>query len=153
MSFLEHKIPPPVVALFFIICMWLVSKLGLHLNLPVFPVRALAVAIFIAGLSLPIAGGMAFKKVKTTVNPLHPEQASTLVKNGVFKYSRNPMYLGLSVVLVAWAIGLSSLSALLLVPVFMLYITRFQIQPEERALSEKFGDEFDAYRRTTRRWL
>ena len=153
MSFLEHRIPPPVVALLFIICMWFAAQLGLQVNLPPLLVTVLTAGTLILGLIIPIAGSIAFRKVKTTINPLKPEQASTLVKTGVFHYSRNPMYLGLSLVLTAWAISLSSLAALLLVPVFMLYIDRFQIQPEERALAAKFGDEFDAYRQSVRRWL
>lgn len=153
MSFLEHKIPPPVVALVFGICMWFAAQLGLQINLPLWIARTLTAVTLILGLLIPIAGGVGFRKVKTTVNPLQPEQASTLVTSGVFRYSRNPMYLGISLILVAWAIYLSSLGALMLVPVFMLYIDRFQIQPEERVLAAKFGDEFDAYRQSVRRWL
>ncbi len=153
MSFLEHKIPPPVVALVFGICMWLAAQLGLQINLPLWIARTLTAVTLILGLLIPIAGGVGFRKVKTTVNPLQPEQASTLVTSGVFRYSRNPMYLGISLILVAWAIYLSSLGALMLVPVFMLYIDRFQIQPEERVLAAKFGDEFNAYRQSVRRWL
>lgn len=153
MSFLEHKIPPPVVALVFGICMWFAAQLGLQINLPLWIARTLTAVTLILGLLIPIAGGVGFRKVKTTVNPLQPEQASTLVTSGVFRYSRNPMYLGISLILVAWAIYLSSLGALMLVPVFMLYIDRFQIQPEERVLAAKFGDEFNAYRQSVRRWL
>jgi protein-S-isoprenylcysteine O-methyltransferase Ste14 len=133
--------------------MWSVSRLGLHIDLPVWLGRALVASILLLGLLMPVAGSIAFKKVKTTINPLHPEQASTLVKGGVFQYSRNPMYLGMSLILIAWAISLSSLAALLLVPVFMLFISRFQIQPEERALATKFGDDFESYRQSVRRWL
>jgi protein-S-isoprenylcysteine O-methyltransferase Ste14 len=153
MSFLEHRIPPPVVALFFLLCMYFVSGLGLRVDLPLWLGRILAGSILLLGLAIPIAASIAFRKVKTTINPLHPEQASTLVKDGVFQYSRNPMYLGVSLVLVAWAISLSSLAAALLVPGFILYIDRFQIQPEERALAAKFGDEFVSYRQSVRRWL
>jgi protein-S-isoprenylcysteine O-methyltransferase Ste14 len=153
MSFLEHKIPPPVVALFFGICMWFAAQLGLQINLPLWLSRTLTAATLILGLLLPIAGSSEFRKVKTIISPLQPEQASTLVTSGVFHYSSNPMYLGISLILVAWAIYLSSLGALMLVPIFMLYIDRFQIQPEERALAAKFGDEFDSYRQSVRRWL
>ena len=153
MTFLEHRIPPPVVALFFIIAMWFVSQLGLSVDLPPMLARVLTGGTLLLGLAIPIAGSIAFRKAKTTINPLKPEQASALVNTGVFKYSRNPMYLGMTLVLVAWAISLSSLAALLLVPFFMVFIDRFQIQPEERALAAIFGDEFDAYKHSVRRWL
>ena len=153
MALLEHKIPPPIVALFFIVCMWLVSSIGPQFDLPLLLGRALTIGITLVGVVIPIAGTIAFRKAQTTINPLKPEQASSLVTSGVFQITRNPMYLGMSLVLVAWAISLSSVLALCLVPGFMLYITRFQIQPEERALTAVFGEEFDAYRKSVRRWL
>ncbi len=153
MAFLEHKIPPPIVALILMICMWSVSAIGPQFQLPTLIGRALIIGITVLGIAIPVSGTIAFRKARTTVNPLKPEQATSLVKSGVFQFSRNPMYLGMSLVLVAWAISLSSLFALCLAPIFVLYITRFQIQPEERALAEVFGEEFDAYRKSVRRWF
>jgi protein-S-isoprenylcysteine O-methyltransferase Ste14 len=87
------------------------------------------------------------------MNPTKPSATSSLVTNGVFRFTRNPMYLSLLLYLVAWAVYLANWLALLLVPVFMLYITRFQIKPEERALSAQFGPEYASYKARVRRWL
>jgi protein-S-isoprenylcysteine O-methyltransferase Ste14 len=133
--------------------MWFITGVGFQLGLPLFLAQVLTAGCLIIGLLIPIAGSIAFRKAQTTINPLKPEQASTLVKSGVFGFSRNPMYLGMSLVLFAWAISLMNVAALLLVPCFMLFIDRFQIQPEERALAAKFGAEFESYRRSVRRWI
>jgi protein-S-isoprenylcysteine O-methyltransferase Ste14 len=90
---------------------------------------------------------------RTTTNPLKPANASALVVRGIYRVTRNPMYLGLAALLAAWAIYLSSLAALAVLPLFVLYINRFQIAPEERALRSRFGAEFEAYRARVRRWI
>ena len=95
----------------------------------------------------------AFLRARTTVTPLKPEKASTLVVSGLYRVSRNPMYLGMLILLIGWTLWLGNPASLLLLPVFVIYVTVFQIKPEEAALSEKFGSDFDAYRRRVRRWL
>ena len=102
---------------------------------------------------LCIAGVLSFKLAKTTVNPSKPEQASKLITSGIYRLSRNPMYVGLAFILVAWGIWLSSLWALLCVAGFIAYLTFFQIMPEERALTKLFGEEYIAYKAKVRRWL
>ena len=87
------------------------------------------------------------------MNPLKPDTSSSLVGSGVYKLTRNPMYLGFLMLLLAWAIYLSNAFALLFVPMFLVYMNRFQIEPEERALTSRFGQEFVAYTRRVRRWL
>ncbi len=87
------------------------------------------------------------------MNPIKPGAASSLVSSGVYRFTRNPMYLGLSVTLLGWAMFLSNPLALLAVPLFVLYINRFQINPEERVLSSLFGAEYAAYKEKVRRWL
>ena len=104
------------------------------------------------GVGLAISGVLTFKRAKTTVNPTTPAAASALVRTGVFRFTRNPMYLGLLLCLVAWAVYLSNALALLIVPLFVLYMNRFQIAPEERALATLFGDAYAAYKREVRRW-
>jgi protein-S-isoprenylcysteine O-methyltransferase Ste14 len=84
---------------------------------------------------------------------MRPEAATRLVTGGVYGWTRNPMYLGWLPILAGWAAYLQHPLSLLVVPLFMLYLTRFQIVPEERALSAKFGEQFDAYRQRVRRWL
>lgn len=94
-----------------------------------------------------------FRRAKTTVNPLKPQSSSSLVTWGIYAITRNPMYLGGLVILTGCAVFLSNALAFLLLPAYILYINRFQIAPEERALTSLFGQEFAAYRSRVRRWL
>ena len=105
------------------------------------------------GSILSLTGALAFKKVQTTVDPRNPSRTSDLVTNGVYQYSRNPMYLGFLFVLMGFAFWVSNLSAFLLLPVFVLYMNRFQIEPEEKLMQDKFGDAYRDYTRSTRRWI
>jgi protein-S-isoprenylcysteine O-methyltransferase Ste14 len=101
-----------------------------------------------------IAWGLAsFRRAGTTFNPLKPEATSSLVVSGVYAFTRNPMYLGFLFVLVGWAVFLSNALAFLLLLLFVLYMNRFQIQPEERVLTARFGQEFLAYKSRVRRWI
>ena len=100
-----------------------------------------------------LAGVMAFKKAKTTVNPVTLNAASSMVTTGVYRLSRNPMYVGFALVLVAWSVCLASLIAALFLPLFIAYLCRFQIQPEERAMRAKFGLHYIEYAEQVRRWL
>ena len=94
-----------------------------------------------------------FFKKRTTPNPMKPQFTTGLVTNGLYKISRNPMYLGMLVILIGFAIYLGNLTAFLVLPAFYLVITEMQIKPEERMLEEKFGEEYLAYKRKVRRWL
>lgn len=153
MRILENKIPPPVVAVIFGAAMW-----GIATRLPGVEAgessRAIAAAVVIAiGALFCIAGIVSFRRAKTTANPLKPETASSLVSSGIYRVSRNPMYVGVTLFLVAWAIYLASPWALAGTLGFVLYINRFQIEPEERALTALFGAEFESYRAKVRKWL
>lgn len=148
---LELKIPPPIV-LFVVGCgMWAVAKVGPLVSVPAGAV--VGVFLMIAGLALNITGVMTVRKAKTTFNPLRPDTTTALVSTGVFGISRNPMYLAMLIVLLGWAIYLSSPVALVGPVVFVLYINRFQIVPEERALSSLFGASFAEYKSKVRRWV
>ena len=119
-----------------------------------FPGREfLAGAFVIAALVIGIWAVVDFRRAKTTVNPLKPEAASTLVVRGLFRWTRNPMYLAMLLLLLGWACLLSNWAALAILPLFVIYMNRFQIGPEERALQARFGAEFDHYRKRVRRWL
>ena len=100
-----------------------------------------------------MAGELAFRSAKTIVNPSHPARSTALVVQGVYRWTRNPMYLGFALLLLAFALWLGKLSALLAVPQFMAYLQHFQIRPEEDALRQRFGASFDTYRQQVRRWL
>ncbi|MBF8270343.1 MAG: putative protein-S-isoprenylcysteine methyltransferase-like protein [Gammaproteobacteria bacterium] len=153
MRWLEHKIPPPVVGLVVGSGMWSGAQITplVQVGESVRVVIALAFVVF--GLAVTLLGVIAFRRVRTTVNPLQPEAASSLVIVGVYRYTRNPMYVGLASVLVGWAVYLSAPLVLVGPALFVLFISRFQIIPEERVLSEKFGREFAEYQQKVRRWL
>ena len=123
--------------------------------LPIQPYWRLAIALVVAGVGVAfmVLGGMAFRRAKTTSNPIKPHAASSLVITGVYRYTRNPMYVGATLVLVGWAFYLGSLPAFVGPVVFVLYITRFQIIPEERVLRGKFGPEFAEYQARVPQWL
>ena|SRR2546423_3118610 len=153
MRWLELKVPPPAVALFFGVLMWLASPLVAPIEVS-FGIRvAVAVVIASVGLVFGIAGMVSVVRAKTTMNPTKPNATSSLVTGGIFGITRNPMYLSLLLYLLAWAMYLSSWPVVLFLPVFVLYITEFQIKPEERALSSLFGVEYAAYKARVRRWL
>lgn len=152
MRSLELKIPPPLVAFLTGLLMWVASKLVAPVTLPRALRIGIAVALACLGAAIALAGVVEFRRARTTVNPLTPGAAAVLVRGGVFRFSRNPMYLGLLLCLVAWAVYLSNLLALFVVPLFVLYMNRFQIAPEERALTALFGDAYAAYRQGVRRW-
>ena len=153
LSALELKIPPPVVALLVGTTMWLAAPLGPALDVPA-PLRAgLAIAIALVGAGFDVAGALGFRRARTTVNPMQPAKTSALVTSGIYRVSRNPMYVGLLCILAGWAVYLASLWPLAGPALFVLYIGRFQIAPEERALAARFGAEFAAYSAKVRRWL
>ena len=149
----ELKIPPPIVAALIAIAMWGIASIAPLVELPTLLRVWVAAAIALAGGAFSLAGIMSFRRARTTVNPMKPEAASSLVNSGIYRITRNPMYVGLLFVLVAWAAFLSSAWSLLGPLAFFFYIGRFQITPEERVLSELFGSEYSAYKARVRRWL
>jgi len=153
MSSLEAKVPPPAVAAVVALAMWCISLVASPVQMPAALRLAACAAVALVGLAFSAAGIVSFRRAHTTVNPTKPEAASSLVTSGIYRVTRNPMYVGLSFVLVAWAVFLASPWALVGVLAFVLYIGRFQIEPEERALSKRFGAEYAAYQARVRRWL
>ncbi|HEY0857558.1 MAG TPA: isoprenylcysteine carboxylmethyltransferase family protein [Albitalea sp.] len=153
MRALELKVPPLAVMLCAGAAMWLAAAAApaLTLDWPFATVAAGALAL--AGLAVALAGVLSFRRARTTVNPVTPGAASALVTSGIYRLTRNPMYLGFALVLLAWAVFLGNVLALVLLPAFVLYIDRFQIEPEERVLSALFGEAFVAYTTQVRRWL
>ncbi|MEO0464452.1 MAG: isoprenylcysteine carboxylmethyltransferase family protein [Pseudomonadota bacterium] len=150
---LDLLIPPPVVGLVCGLAMW-----GIASAMPAlcfaFPLQTtLAAVLIVAGLALDMAAIGAFWKAKTTVTPLAPEKASSLVVEGLYRFTRNPMYLGLLLILSGLAILLGSPVSMIVLAVFVAYITAFQIKPEEARLQEVFGADYLAYMKRVRRWL
>ena len=153
MQALELKIPPPIVALLIAAAMWGIALATPLVHIPALMRLVAAITIALSGVATAIAGVAAFRRAKTTVNPLKPETSSTLVTSGIYRFTRNPMYVGLALVLLAWAVFLSSPWNLLGPLAFALYMNRFQIEPEERILSGMFGAAYSAYQSKVRRWV
>jgi protein-S-isoprenylcysteine O-methyltransferase Ste14 len=153
MHWLETRVPPPLVMLLCGAIGYLASRLAAGPVVPLPMPALLAGGVVAIGLTLNLLPKLAFRRVRTTVNPLRPAMASALVTHGVYRYTRNPMYLGQATVLAGVMLYLQSPVALLAVPLFVLYITRLQIMPEERALSARFPEAYAAFRQRVRRWL
>ena len=153
MHVLEKRIPPPLVASLFALFMWALSRVVPHVEVSDWLRIVITLVMLSLGAVFCLAGVLVFRQAKTTVNPLKPEKASALVSSGIYRVSRNPMYLGFALFLVAWAVFLASPWSLAGVLGFALYMNRFQITAEERALEALFGAEFDHYKSRVRRWL
>lgn len=153
MRALELKIPPVLVALAAGLLMGGLARAWPGLTIDVPHGRAIGSAFAVAGALLALAGVFRFRRHATTVHPHHPQRASTLVTSGVYRVTRNPMYLGLALMLVGACVRLGSPLALLGLVAYVAYMNRFQIGPEERALTGLFGEAYTAYTRSVRRWL
>ena len=153
MQALELKIPPPAIAVLIAGVMWGISLVAPLLGGPAVIRVGAAVAIALAGAGFSLAGAISFRRAKTTVNPMKPETTSALVCSGIYRVTRNPMYVGFLLILLAWAAFLSTAWAFLGPLAFVFYMNRFQIAPEERVLSAMFGADYAAYKSRFRRWL
>jgi len=153
MSKLELKIVPPLIVLIFALGMWGVSLITPQAEVLDTHTIIIPVLFVGAGFVLMLISAFAFHRAKTTINPMRPQNSSALVTSGVYNFSRNPIYLADLLMLVGWAIYLANFFALALLVLFVFYVTRFQIMPEERALKERFGDEYLAYKNKVRRWI
>lgn len=153
MKALELTIPPPVVMFVIGVIMWLLSFLFPAFAWASTSSVAAAVIIGLAGLGISLAGIIAFKRARTTPDPRRPADASVLVTSGIYRFTRNPMYLGVLVILIAWGVLLGNVLALISAFMFVPYISRYQIQPEERLLQKKFGAAFISYKGKARRWI
>jgi protein-S-isoprenylcysteine O-methyltransferase Ste14 len=149
---LEVRIPPPVVALVMLLLMW---NLAAWLPGPVAPGWHVSAALGLVaiGAAFDLAALWAFHRARTTVNPMKPQASAHLVTGGVYRLTRNPMYLGLVLFLSAAVVYLWSPWAVLGPVGFVAYINRFQIGPEERVMRERFGAAFEPYSQRVRRWL
>lgn len=148
---MKNTVPPPIVTL--------ICALLIYLSKPIFPEliinysNQLSLFFLIFGLVIIIISFQRFKKEKTTINPINIEKASSLVTAGIFKYSRNPMYLGMLLILISISIRFNFYGGILIVGFFVYFITYFQILPEEKAMLKLFGDDFINYKNKTRRWF
>ncbi len=146
------RAPPPVIGAVAALAMWAVADV--RTAALAFPGQlAAALALAATGAAIDVASMIAFRRARTTINPLRPDRTSALVVSGPFRFSRNPMYLGLACLLAGWAVWLGDPLNLLVLAAFVALVTALQIVPEERALASKFGQAYAAYRARVRRWI
>lgn len=153
----EHKIPPPVIDLAVGVLMWVLARTVPSAQLwqsePLSVATLAGLAIAFAGGLIALAGALEFNRARTTVNPLSPHKASALVTSGVYRFTRNPMYLGMLLVLVGWGVYLGNAAAWAALPLFVLLMNTLQIKAEERILRERFGETYLRYAARVRRWV
>jgi protein-S-isoprenylcysteine O-methyltransferase Ste14 len=148
---MKTKIPPPIIALICIV----INYLSTYLINPIkFPnIEIIGGLILLLGVATAMLATLLFKKDKTTVNPMNPEETTTLVTNGIFSITRNPMYLGLFLSISSTILFFGSWFGIIILMFFVWYINKFQIIPEEEAMKKLFGNKYDDYRQNVRRWI
>lgn len=152
---LDLLVPPPIVAVICAIAMWLLWYRfpGYEIFLAGTFRLILALLLVILGMTLGLGSVLSFRRQRTTVNPMDPQATTVFITDGFYRISRNPMYLGVLMLLIAFAIALGNPLSVVPVVCFVLYITIFQIKPEERILAENFSEAFKAYSGRVRRWI
>ena len=148
---MNNRIPPPIVTLICGISIYYSkSFFNQFLN---FSNNGISLFLLILGLIVFISAVRSFRKQKTTVNPLKPKQASSLVTSGIFRFSRNPMYLGMLIILLSISFKFNLLGGIIISLFILHFYYKISNFPEEEAMNELFGDKFTQYSNTTRRWI
>jgi len=150
---MKIKIPPVLLMLLIAIMMYLLAPVVPAINSYQHITIYLSLAVLAVGLIISLLAVSQFRRVDTTVDPLHIENASSLVSSGIYGFSRNPMYLSFAIILFALVVYLRSPLLLSGVAFFVVYITKYQIHPEEQFMRYKFGEQYENYARKVRRWL
>ena len=151
-SRIRIKIPPPIVTLLFGVLMYFLDPIY-HVEVSIGVRDVLILSLLLASLILLLPAVVQFFKNKTTVNPFKPEKSKVLVVAGVYRYSRNPMYLGMALILTGVAFLLANLSAFIVLPFFIILMNYLQIKPEEKILEKRFGQSYLEYKKSVRRWI
>ncbi|MFL2721467.1 MAG: methyltransferase family protein [Gammaproteobacteria bacterium] len=147
---MKTLIPPPIVTIVFLFVIFFTKDLfRFSLTLP----SSLGFIIILVGLMIIFIAARQFKAVDTTINPIKPENASVLVNKGIFSYSRNPMYLGMLLIIIGFSIIHNLMAIIAIMPIWIIYMTYFQIIPEEEAMKILFKEDFVNYCIKTRRWI
>lgn len=152
---METRIPPPVIdglALLAVIALWRFAP-GLQLDFPAMPAMLIGGALAALGLIIALIAMGLFKTKATTVLPFKPERSTALVTGGIYKLTRNPMYLGMALVVLGAAIAARQPLGIVAMLAACAYLTAFQIKPEERALEKLFGEDYRDYKTRVRRWI
>tara|TARA_A100001015_G_scaffold20534_1_gene23508 strand:+ start:847 stop:1290 length:444 start_codon:yes stop_codon:yes gene_type:complete len=145
---LDTKIPPPIVTIIILSIIYLFDINEYNLNTDI-----ISVVILFIGIIFIISAVIQFINRKTTVNPTKPHKTTTLVITGIYKVTRNPMYLGMLLIIISFAFYKTSIISLVLIPFFIFYINKFQIEPEEYEMRKKFGKEYEDYCKKVDRWI
>ena len=153
MKALENKIPPPALMLIIAAAMWGAAKIQSPIAIESHLRTGLMLALGVVALVFGFGGIITFRVARTTINPVQIDRASRVVTGGIYRLSRNPMYVGLTALLAVWAVFLSVPVAGIGPIVFALFMHRFQILPEERVMAAKFGREYLDYKQRVRRWV
>ena len=148
---MQNKIPPPIITLFFGLCIYFSRDYFLSYEYKLLDI--LSYIFYFSGFFVLVLAVSLFKKQNTTVNPIKIENASSLVTSGVFEYSRNPMYLGMALILLGLTLMFNMIGGILFTLLFTIYITKFQIKPEEEVMERLFGEDFLKYKQNVRMWL
>jgi len=153
MKTLELKIPPPPLAAGFGVLMWAIDRwLPMHADRS-WVRNVIALVTFGLAVAIVVTAVISFRRARTTLDPFHPEKASSVVTSGIYAVTRNPMYLGFLLTLLAFAVFLDNFASAVLPLIFVVYMNRLQIGPEERALRARFGASYEVYLRSVRRWI
>ena len=152
---MKNKIPPPIVLALFGLLIYLENRyFFISITLELDSQRIYTLCVAIVGFCIIALGMLEFQKAKTSVNPLDLNKSSSVVNSGIYRFTRNPMYLGLVILLIAFCVKLGDVFGFIfIVPLFMWYMTKFQIKPEEEAMTKLFGAEYEIYKGKVRRWL
>ena len=148
---MKNKIPPPIVTLLFGVTIYLSKNIFTHPNCNFLDWASIILLLF--GIFIIRSAFLLFRNYKTTINPVNLSKTSSLVNTGVFKYTRNPMYLGMALILLSIGLKFNLYGGIIFVIIFIVFITRFQIIPEEKAMEKLFEKEFLNYKGKTRRWI
>tara|TARA_Y100000590_G_scaffold468646_1_gene652352 strand:- start:327 stop:788 length:462 start_codon:yes stop_codon:yes gene_type:complete len=152
LKMLELKVSPLIVTLIFGFLMWTVSIL-ISFNYGHYFFKSASCLVFLVGLVIALVAVLKFRKEDTTVDPRDPTKSERLVVTGVYRYTRNPMYLSFLLFLVSYGLFLGNLANLISLLLFILYMNLYQIKPEEKILLAKFQSSYRVYMQTVRRWL
>jgi len=153
MNSLENRIPPPLVMLIVAAAMWGASLQTAPLSINGSLHYGLIAVFFLIAALFGAPAVRAFRRSQTTIDPVHIERASALVTSGIYRLTRNPMYVAMTSLLLSWAAWLATPWSLIGPVFFVLFITRFQILPEERAMTANFGAAYRDYQGRVRRWV
>ena len=145
------KIPPPVIVLILVVSNFLSSKKIDIINIP--NQTLVSIIILLIGVFILIVPVSKFIKSQTTVNPIKFKKVNKLITSGIYKYSRNPMYLGFLMIVISTSIYYLNIFSIITQIFFYFWINRFQIKREEIFLNKKFGQKYITYKSKTRKWI